>query len=52
MLVKPQGLFIIPLVFFSMWFKTPLKQWPIAIAAGIATVWLTFCPPPGTSSAA
>lgn len=44
MLVKPQGLFMIPLVFFSMWFKTPIKQWPIAILAGVATVWLGVLP--------
>lgn len=44
MLVKPQGLFMIPLVFFSMWFKTPIKQWPLAIMAGVATVWLGVLP--------
>lgn len=44
MLVKPQGLFMIPLVFMSMWHKTPIKKWPLAIAAGVATVWLGVLP--------
>lgn len=43
-LVKPQGLFIIPAAFFGLMFRTPLKRWPLAIAAGLASVWVALLP--------
>lgn len=43
-LVKPQGLFMTPLVFFATWFKNPPWKWPLAIAAGVATIWLGVLP--------
>lgn len=43
-LVKPQGLFMIPVVFFSMWFRQPVKKWPVAIGAALGVVYLLLLP--------
>lgn len=44
LLVKPQGLFMWPVVFQSLWYKQPLKKWPLAILAGTVTVWAIVVP--------
>jgi Gpi18-like mannosyltransferase len=43
-LVKPQGLFMIPVVFFALWHKHPVWKWPLAILAGLTTAWLILVP--------
>ncbi|MDB5098704.1 MAG: hypothetical protein JWM80_3125 [Cyanobacteria bacterium RYN_339] len=43
-LVKPQGLFMLPVVFFSLWWRNHVKRWPLAIGAGLVTAWLILLP--------
>ncbi|MEB3285330.1 MAG: phospholipid carrier-dependent glycosyltransferase [Candidatus Sericytochromatia bacterium] len=42
--IKPQGLFLIPVVFLATWHRHKVRQWPIAIAAGLATAWVILIP--------
>lgn len=43
-LVKPQGVFMIPVVFFQLWHRNPVWRWPLAIVSGLVTAWLILLP--------
>lgn len=43
-LVKPQGLFITPVVFFAMWWRNAVPRWLLAVGAGVATTWVILLP--------
>ncbi|MEB3195578.1 MAG: phospholipid carrier-dependent glycosyltransferase [Candidatus Sericytochromatia bacterium] len=42
--IKPQGIFLIPVVVFAMWHRHSWQRWLLAIAAGLTTAWLVLLP--------
>ncbi len=43
-IVKPQGLFLLPIFLLSQWYKRNLWQWFRAIALSIVMIWLIVLP--------
>lgn len=43
-LIKPQGLFLLPLLFLTQWYRQKPWKWVAAAAAGIAMAWVIITP--------
>ncbi|MBI6545832.1 MAG: glycosyltransferase family 39 protein, partial [Cyanobacteria bacterium NC_groundwater_1444_Ag_S-0.65um_54_12] len=43
-MIKPQGLFLVPAVFATQWFRQPVRKWVTGILAGIVIGWLLTLP--------
>lgn len=44
LIVKPQGLFLAPLFFFSQWFKQAWWKWVVAVTASLGMIWSMVLP--------